>query len=231
MERNSLRPIHTNLRRKWLRFPLKSALVEEECEKGCIYMGLQIVLADPRYPARQGIRHFLTHELAHDAQASLVSSVEEISSRESLNRLLISRRPDFVIVHQLFITDIMLLPKDHFAILTPRPDKEIFLSARKHGITAYLAENPPKELLQEIWQLAPGDCLIDPAFTNWVLETMVGDDRQNDQIDVLTLREREIAALLHKGLSHAAIAQQLSIAPRTVKRHSANISAKRKTRD
>jgi DNA-binding NarL/FixJ family response regulator len=128
------------------------------------------------------------------------------------------------------ITDIMLLPKDHFAILVPAPDKELFLAARKHGFTAYLAENPPKELLQELLQLAPGDFLIDPAFANWMLKTVAREDQQNEQIDFLTLRERGIAALLNKGLSHTEIAQQLSIATSTVKRHSANISAKRKAR-
>lgn len=193
-------------------------------------MGLQIVLADPRYPSRQGMRHFLTHELVHNLQEPVVDSIEEIINRESLKRLLISRTPDFVIVHQSLITDIILLPRDHFAILTPAPDKEMFLAARKHGITAYLAENPPKELLQEILQLASGDFLIDPAFTNWMLKTVAREDQQNEQIDLLTPREREIAALLHKGLSHAEIAQQLSMATSTVKRHSANISAKRKAR-
>jgi DNA-binding NarL/FixJ family response regulator len=136
-----------------------------------------------------------------------------------------------VIVHQSLITDILLLPKNHFAILASNPDKEIFLTARNHGIIAYLSENPPQELLQEMRQLAAGDCLIDPAFTNWMLQSIALEDRQNDQIDVLTAREREIAALLMKGLSHAAIAQQLGIATLTVKRHSANISAKRKTRN
>ncbi len=168
-------------------------------------MGLQIVLADHRYLSRQGIRYFLTHELAHNLQEPVVDSVEEVSNRESLNRLLISRTPDFLIVHQWFITDIMLFPKDRFAILTPTPDKETFLAARKHGITAYLAENPPKELLQEMLQLAPGDFLIDPAFTNWMLKTVAHEDQQNEQIDLLTPREREIAALLHKGLSHARL--------------------------
>ncbi|MHB8600443.1 MAG: LuxR C-terminal-related transcriptional regulator [Ktedonobacteraceae bacterium] len=193
-------------------------------------MGLQIVLADHRYLSRKGIRYFLTHELAHNLQEPVVDSVEEVSNRESLNRLLISRKPDFVFAHQSLITNIMLFPKDHFAILTPAPDKEIFLIARKHGITAYLAENPSKELLQEVLQLALGDFLIDPAFTNWMLKTVARKDQQNDQIDLLTPMEGRIAALLHKGLSHAEIAQQLSMATSTVKRHSANISAKRKTR-
>jgi ATP/maltotriose-dependent transcriptional regulator MalT len=60
-------------------------------------------------------------------------------------------------------------------------------------------------------------------------EAMVRDVRKRAQVELiepLTERESEILLLLSRGLRNKEIARELSISPRTVKRHTINLYAK-----
>jgi DNA-binding NarL/FixJ family response regulator len=170
----------------------------------------------------------LTHIQADDIQDQFMVSIEEAISSESLKRKLTIRTPDFVIVHQSLITDITLLPKDHFAILASEPDEAIFLTARQHGLRAYLSDDPSEYLLHEILYLAPERFLIDPGFIDWFMCLVANNGHHIAIQKSLTPREQEIVALLDQGISPEEIAEKLCIAVGTVRRHMANVSAKRK---
>ncbi|MGB8348536.1 MAG: helix-turn-helix transcriptional regulator, partial [Ktedonobacteraceae bacterium] len=74
----------------------------------------------------------------------------------------------------------------------------------------------------------PGDFLIDPAFGRWAFAAQSSE--QSLLLDSLTQQERAIVALREEGFSLHEIADHLCITESTVKRHLANISAKRKQR-
>jgi DNA-binding NarL/FixJ family response regulator len=85
-------------------------------------------------------------------------------------------------------------------------------------------------LLHEILYLAPEKFLIDPGFMDWYTSFIASNGHHIAEQRDLTPREQEIIALLDKGISAEEIAEKLSIAIGTVRRHRANVSAKRKQR-
>jgi len=137
---------------------------------------------------------------------------------------------DLVIAHYSLVPDITILPGDHSVLLVAQFDRASFHAARQHSFLAYLSEHCPEALLLATLDLKPGDFLLDPAFTNQVLNGATKPAEAIIDIDLLTQQERKIVALREEGLSLQEIADQLCIEKSTVKSHLANISRKRKQR-
>jgi DNA-binding NarL/FixJ family response regulator len=91
---------------------------------------------------------------------------------------------------------------------------------------------PPEEILLAVRAAAVGDALVSPAPMRRLVEHFVrGRPRAAANLDQLTDREREVLALVVRGLSNAAIANQLLIGETTVKTHVTRILAKLALRD
>jgi len=187
-------------------------------------MSLRLLLVDLRSTRLTGLRLLLSQEKAR------VEFIDEVTVIDALAYKLSTGAFNLVIAHYSLVPDITILPSDHFVLLVAQPDKALFQAAREHGALGYLSENPPEELLRATLYLYPGDFLIDPTFTQWALNEAVQNSKLLPLPDVLTQQERKIVALREGGLSLREIANQLCIAESTVKRHLANISAKRKQR-
>jgi len=134
-----------------------------------------------------------------------------------------------VIAHQSLVSDISILPRDRFVLFISEPKKETLLTALNHGVRGYFSENPPEELLKVTVSLLPEQCQFDPALFPWVIklindEVLPSLNRAKEML--LTTREQDIYALRQSGLSYAEMANTLSIAKSTVKRHMANIASK-----
>ncbi len=187
-------------------------------------MSLRLLLADLRSIRLMGLRLLLSQEKAR------VDFIDEVTVIDALASKLSTGAFDLVIAHYSLIPDIAILPSDHFVLLVAQPEKALFQAARNHGALGYLSENPPEDLLRATLYLCPGDFLIDPAFTQWALNEAARSSEQPLLPALLTEQERVIVALREGGLSLHDIADHLCIAESTVKRHLANISAKRKQR-
>jgi DNA-binding NarL/FixJ family response regulator len=84
--------------------------------------------------------------------------------------------------------------------------------------------------------VASGQSVAAPTVTRRLIEHFVGSagapqQRDASQLDVLTLREREVLTLIARGLSNHEIAETLVVSEGTVKTHVNRILSKLGLRD
>ena len=115
-------------------------------------------------------------------------------------------------------------------------DEYVFAALRAGASGFMLKDTPPAELLAGVRLVATGEALLSPSITKQLIETFIRRpaetvEAQSSTIDVLTDRERDVLALVARGLSNAEIGGQLYVSPATVKTHVARILTKLGARD
>lgn len=184
-------------------------------------MEVHILIAAQRAILRAGLRAIFSSD-------QRIAEIHEVASTEELIRYLENYIPDLVIIHQMLITDLDILPRDHFIIITGKPDKNIFLAALKHGGRGYLLEDTSAEALLMASTLSAETFIFDRALTPWIIEHLSGDFRLPLRNEVLTAREQEVLDLRNRSFSNLAIAEKLNISENTVKSHLLHISRKQR---
>ncbi len=92
----------------------------------------------------------------------------------------------------------------------------------------------PERLFAAIRAVANGELAFTEEIAQQVLTAMAGESRQQEQptsLRRLSERERQIAALVARGMKNKDIAQELHISENTVKRHLQSIFNKTGSRD
>ena len=121
-------------------------------------------------------------------------------------------------------------------ILTTFDLDEYVFSALRAGASGFLLKDVgPEALLEGVRVVAAGDGLLAPRVTRRLIEQyshrpegMPLDDRA---LAVLTDREREVLALVGRGLSNREIAERLYVSPATAKTHVVRTMSKLHARD
>lgn len=116
-----------------------------------------------------------------------------------------------------------LLPETRFIILTSLVDAREVDRAIAAGANGYLLKNASaQELVTVIRAAHAGRRMLAPEVT----DALVARQQQTTPGADLTPRERELLALMTRGLNNTEIAGQLAIAVPTVKYHITNILGK-----
>jgi DNA-binding NarL/FixJ family response regulator len=79
-----------------------------------------------------------------------------------------------------------------------------------------------REFIDAVRRVAEGGSALDPS----VVSELVGRRRQDDPLDELTPREREVLELIGEGRSNRAIAEKLVVSERAVEKHVTSIFLK-----
>jgi DNA-binding NarL/FixJ family response regulator len=121
-------------------------------------------------------------------------------------------------------------------ILTTFEQDDYIFGALSAGASGFLLKRArPEELLAAIHTVAAGDALLSPSVTSRVIARMARQpavDLAGDaRLAELTPREREVLALVARGLSNGEIAAALVIEESTVKTHTKRLLAKLGARD
>ncbi len=120
-------------------------------------------------------------------------------------------------------------------ILTTFDLDEYLYGALKAGASGFLLKDVPRDqLVAGVRAVAAGDGLIAPTATRRLIERFAKLPTPGDtdtHLSDLSNREREVLALLARGLSNAEIAAQLFLSIATVKTHVANVLVKLDLRD
>jgi DNA-binding NarL/FixJ family response regulator len=121
-------------------------------------------------------------------------------------------------------------------ILTTFELDEYVYEALRAGASGFLLKRAPAaDLVAGIRIVAAGDALLAPSVTRRLIDQFAQRAPPSESdvalLDALTEREREVLALMARGLSNTEIAQELVLTEGTVKTHVKHIFDKLELRD
>lgn len=198
---------------------------------------IRVLLADDQPLMRGGFRALLDAEDDMEVVAEAADGVEAVE-------LAVSHRPDVALVDvQMPRMDgiaatarIAAVPElSHLKVvmLTNYGFDEYVFEALRAGASGFLIKDiEPVELLRSVRVAAGGDALLSPQVTARLIAEFISRPLRREVNDVgLTGREREVVALVARGLSNQEIAAELVISPMTAKTHVSRAMVKLRCRD
>ena len=116
------------------------------------------------------------------------------------------------------------LPGARVIVLTSFLDEAKLMPALRAGAAGYLLKNaPPKEIARAVRAAHAGETLLDPVVASRLVEALTHDE---EPLDRLTPREREVLDLIGRGFANKRIARELGVSEKTVKTHVGHVLAK-----
>ncbi len=125
------------------------------------------------------------------------------------------------------------VPTAAVILLTNRLDEEEFMAAVRAGASGYLTNSlDPSRLLPVVQGALRGEPAVPRKFVSRLLDELRTRERRRSVVlegrgrVVLTTREWDAVELLLRGATTSAIAEELGVAPVTVRRHLGSVEQK-----
>jgi DNA-binding NarL/FixJ family response regulator len=200
---------------------------------------IRVVIADDQQLIRAGFRALLESEPDIDVVADAGTGRDAVDAVTRLHPdvvLMDIRMPDGdglwateQIVHNPALAD------THIVVVTTFELDEYVARAIRAGASGFLVKDTePAELIRAVRVVAAGEGLLSPSVTRRLLERMAAgltEPRDSSTLQALTGREREVLALVGRGLTNAEIGSRLFLSPLTAKTHVSRIMGKLAARD
>ena len=203
-------------------------------------MTVRVGVADDQPLIRTGLRTMIDH-------APDLELVGEAENGEQAIDLARRHRPDVVLMDIRMpvldgieatrrITTDAALGGVRVVVLTTFDADDYVHGAIRAGASGFLLKDaPPEDVLDAIRVVAQGDALLAPSVTRRLIEDLASrpdpDRPAPPGLQVLTEREREVLALVGRGLSNAEIGARLYVSPVTAKTHVSHVMTKLYARD
>ena len=205
---------------------------------------IRVLLADDQTLVRAGFRALLDSE-------DDIEVVGEATNGQEAVELAVATRPDVVLMDIRMphvdglaatarITGDARLRDTRIVVLTTFELDEYVFGALRAGASGFLLKDiEPVALIDAVRVVADGQALLAPRVTRMLIEAFVssgaaGSDpapKPHRSLENLTPREREILALVGRGMSNHEIAEHLVLSPYTAKTHVSRLFLKLGARD
>jgi DNA-binding NarL/FixJ family response regulator len=198
----------------------------------------RVLIADDDDLMRAGLVELLT------ADASIEIVGQAATGREAVERA--SRLVPDVVLMDVRMPDLdgiaatgalsRTAPSARVLILTTFEQDDYIFGALRAGASGFLLKRTrPEDLIAAVHTVAAGDALLSPSITRRVIDRMAQQPTpeltDHAGLDELTPREREVLALIARGLSNREIATALVVEESTVRTHVKRILMKLHLRD
>ena len=185
--------------------------------------GPSIVLVDDHALFRSGVRTELEGR---------VEILGEAGSVEEAVRVILERKPDVVLldVHmpggggaEVIRGVSARRPTQRFLALSVSDAAEDVIAVVRAGARGYVTKSiSGEDLAAAITRVHEGDAVFSPRLAGFVLDAFAGEipgDQLDPELDLLTMREREVLRLIARGYLYKEVALKLSISTKTVEAH------------
>ena len=181
-----------------------------------------VFLVDDHALIRSGIRA----EIADHVR--LVGEADEVAAAIEL---ICERRPDVVLldVHMPNGGGLAVLravasscPETRVLVLSVSDAAEDVIALIRAGARGYVTKNiSGTDLIEAVHRVADGDAVFSPRLAGFVLDAYAAtpDAPDDDELDQLTPREREVLRLIARGYAYKEVARELGISAKTVETH------------
>ncbi len=200
-------------------------------------MTIRVVICDDQDLVRDGLHAILT-------TAAGIEVVGEASNGVEVLDVIAACEPDVVLMDlrmpggsgvQAIRHIVAHHPSVRVLVLTTYDDPELVMDAIRTGASGYLLKDAPRQrLIDAVRGTAGGGTHVDPAVAGQLFAEVVkgSADTPSTQITAdLTDRELDVLRLLGRGLSNAAIADQLYLSEGTVRNYVSALLAKLRVAD
>ena len=203
-------------------------------------MSIRILLVDDEELVRAGFRLILESELDLEVVAEAANGVEAVELTRKLDPDVVLMDIQMPVMNGLEATrEIAALGRaetSRVLILTTFELDEYVYEALRAGASGFLLKRTPAaDLVAGIRVVAAGEALLAPSVTRRLIDQFARRPApvKSDVavLDALTDRERDVLALVARGLSNSEIAEELVLTEGTVKTHVKHIFEKLDLRD
>ncbi len=192
-------------------------------------MTLRIVVADDHTVVQEGLRALLSAVDGYELVGVAGTGNEAV-------RAAVTLRPDVVVmdIQMPGMTGIeatreiaRVAPEVAVLMLTMFEDDDSVFAAMRAGALGYVLKGaPPADMIRAITSVAAGEAIFGTGVARRALTYLTRPRADSVAFPELTAREREVLDLIAAGITNAAIASRLGLAPNTVSNHISNIFAK-----
>jgi DNA-binding NarL/FixJ family response regulator len=208
-------------------------------------MPVRVVIADDQALMRAAFRTIL--------EAAGIVIAGEAATGEGAVALVQQEHPDVVIMDVRMpgsdgLSATAQISREHpsarVLVLTTFDLDDYLFGALQAGAAGFLLKNAsPEDLIAAVGRLADGDAVLDPAVIARVIARFAAtsadpapshtrqDPARAAGLASLTSRERDVLALLARGMSNAEIAASLTVGDATAKTHVSRLLTKLGVRD
>ena len=198
---------------------------------------IRVLIAHGQTLVRAGLRSLLDAGQAISVVAEAAGGDEAVTLARRLH-------PDVVLMDATLpgldavevIKQMAPIPDVRVMMLTAAEADEIVFTSLRAGVRAFLAQDTePAELVRAVRSVARGEALLSASVAGKLIAEYVSQPDVKapscDQLEELTNREREVVALVARGLTNREIAEHLVVTPGTAKTHVSRAMVKLHARD
>jgi len=189
------------------------------------------LLADDHQVVRQGLRALLEAETDFSVVGEVGDGLDAIQQAGRL-------KPKVLVVDLMMpgVGGLEVIrqvsqryPYISVIVLSMYADESYVLEALRNGAAGYVLKGASaEELVKAVREVISGRRYLSPPLSENAIEAYIRKARAEvvDLYETLTTREREVLHLSSQGLNNTEIATRLTISPRTVETHRANMMRK-----